>query len=81
MVVERRCRDIVSCNWYKKKNVRTVRNIVSTIASASVVVQADLQIDSISIFLFFEAMLKTREFFPITIEAKAHIKKITEYPE
>ena len=28
MVVERRCRDVVHCNWYTKKNVRTVRNIV-----------------------------------------------------
>ena len=75
MVVENSYRDVVSCNWYIKKNVRTVRNIVSTIASASVVVKAYLQIDSISIFLFVEVVSKTREPSPITIETKAHIKK------
>ena len=52
------------------------------IAPVSVVVKAGLQIDSISKFLIVEVASKTREFFPITIEAKAHIKKkITEYPE
>ena len=44
------------------------------IALASVVVKADLQIDSISIFLFFEAMSKTNEIFSITIKMKAHVK-------
>lgn len=44
------------------------------IAPVSVVVKADLQIDSISKFLFVEVASKTREPSPITIETKAHIK-------
>lgn len=79
--MERRCRDIVHYKWYTKKRQNGAKHCIKMIAPVSVVVKADFQIDSISIFLFFEAMLKTREFFPITIEAKAHITKITEYPE
>ena len=49
---------------YQEKRQNGAKHCIKMIALASVVVKADLQIDSISIFLFFEAMLKTREFFP-----------------
>jgi len=60
---------------YQEKRQNGAKHCIKMIAPASVVVKAGLQIDSISKFLFVEVASKTREFFPITIEAKAHIKK------
>lgn len=59
---------------HKEKRQNGAKHCIKMIASALVVVQADLQIDSVSMFLFFDAMLKTRGPSPITIETKAHIK-------
>ena len=59
---------------YQEKRQNGAKHCIKMIALASVVVKADLQIDSISIFLFFEAMSKTNEIFSITIKMKAHVK-------
>ena len=58
----------------KEKRQNGAKHCIKMIAPALVVVKADLQIDSISIFLFFEAMSKTNEIFSITIKMKAHVK-------
>ena len=59
----------------QRETAKRCETLYKMISLASIVVKADLQIDSISIFLFVEVVSKTREPFPITIETKAHIKE------